>query len=139
MTAQLHQWISTLPDGYNTVIGEAGYKLSGGEKQRLAIARVLLHDPCIVILDEATSALDVHTERLVQAALQQLLSGRTVLAIAHRLSTIEAADNILVIKSGQIVEQGSHEQLLALDRIYADFHREQATDKTSLSTESQES
>lgn len=122
---QLHSWIAMLPAGYDTVVGEHGFKLSGGEKQRLAIARVLLKDPRIVILDEATSALDTQTERLVQAALQPLLAGRTVLAIAHRLSTILAADQILVIDAGRIVERGTHAELLALEGVYAGLYREQ--------------
>ena len=123
--AQLHGWIETLPAGYDTIVGEHGFKLSGGEKQRLAIARVLLKDPRIVILDEATSALDTHTEQLVQAALRPLLAGRTVLAIAHRLSTVLAADQILVVDTGHIVEHGTHAELLTRDGLYARLYRNQ--------------
>src|SRR5690606_2577834 len=97
-------WMMELPDGYDTVVGERGYKLSGGEKQRLALARVILKNPRILILDEATSALDTHSERLIQAALQPLMRGRTTIAIAHRLSTVLAADQILVVDQGRIVE-----------------------------------
>lgn len=124
-TAQLHDWVTSLSDGYDTVVGERGYRLSGGEKQRLAIARVLLMDPQLVVLDEATSALDTYTERLLQSALQPLLTGRTVLAIAHRLSTILAADQILVIDAGSIVERGTHAELLTSGGIYARLYREQ--------------
>ena len=117
--------IMELPDAYNTVVGERGYKLSGGEKQRIAIARVILKDPRILILDEATSALDTHSERLIQAALDPLMRDRTTLAIAHRLSTILAADIILVVERGRIVERGTHDQLLARSGLYARLYREQ--------------
>jgi ATP-binding cassette subfamily B protein len=117
--------IMELPDAYNTVVGERGYKLSGGEKQRIAIARVILKDPRIVILDEATSALDTHSERLIQAALDPLMRDRTTLAIAHRLSTILAADIILVVERGHIVERGTHDQLLARGGLYSRLYREQ--------------
>ena len=117
--------IMELPDAYNTVVGERGYKLSGGEKQRIAIARVILKDPRILILDEATSALDTHSERLIQAALDPLMRDRTTLAIAHRLSTILAADIILVVERGRIVERGTHDQLLARGGLYARLYREQ--------------
>lgn len=117
--------IMELPDAYNTVVGERGYKLSGGEKQRIAIARVILKDPRILILDEATSALDTHSERLIQAALDPLMRDRTTLAIAHRLSTILAADIILVVERGRIVERGTHDQLLAQGGLYSRLYREQ--------------
>src|SRR5437764_3791564 len=108
----IHDRIMELDDGYDTIVGERGYKLSGGEKQRIAIARVILKNPRILILDEATSALDTHSERLIQAALERLMKNRTTLAIAHRLSTILAADVILVVDKGEIVERGTHEELL---------------------------
>ena len=113
------------PDGYDTVVGERGYRLSGGEKQRLAIARVLLHDPRILILDEATSALDTASEREVQKALDALMGSRTTIAIAHRLSTIVNADVINVIDGGQVVESGSHRDLLREGGLYADLYNEQ--------------
>ena len=123
--AAIHDRIMELPQGYDTVVGERGYKLSGGEKQRIAIARVLLKDPRILILDEATSALDTVSERLIQAALERLEKGRTTIAIAHRLSTILRADLILVYDGGRIVERGTHAQLLARGGLYSRLYREQ--------------
>ncbi len=120
--AQIHHVIAALPQGYDTVVGERGYRLSGGEKQRLAIARVLLKNPAIVILDEATSHLDAENEVLVQRALDEALAGRTSLVIAHRLSTVRNADNIVVLDGGSVVEQGTHDQLVASGGLYADFH-----------------
>jgi ATP-binding cassette subfamily B protein len=123
--AAIHDRIMELSEGYDTVVGERGYKLSGGEKQRIAIARVILKDPRVLILDEATSALDTHSERLIQAALERLMEGRTTIAIAHRLSTILAADQILVIDHGQIVERGTHVELLEQGGLYARLYNEQ--------------
>jgi ATP-binding cassette subfamily B protein len=128
--AAIHERISELPDGYDTVVGERGYKLSGGEKQRVAIARVLLKDPRILILDEATSALDTVSERLIQAALQRLMEGRTTIAIAHRLSTILRADQILVMQRGRIVERGTHAELIRQEGLYAKLSAEQFTGVT---------
>ena len=128
--ANIHDRIVELAEGYDTVVGERGYKLSGGEKQRLAIARVILKDPKILILDEATSSLDTTSERLVQAALEPLMQGRTTIAIAHRLSTILAADVIFVVDRGKIVERGRHEELLALGGLYAQLYEQQFRDQT---------
>ncbi|MGI8790520.1 MAG: ABC transporter ATP-binding protein [Actinomycetota bacterium] len=125
-----HIWerLDEMPEGLDTVVGERGYKLSGGEKQRLAIARVILKDPRILILDEATSALDTHSERLVQQALAPLTKGRTTVAIAHRLSTILAADTIVYMDGGRIVERGTHTELLRRDGAYASLYHEQFSD-----------
>ena len=123
--ANIHERIMAFPDGYATTVGERGYRLSGGEKQRLAIARVLLKDPRILILDEATSALDTSSERLVQQALTEVMAGRTTIAIAHRLSTIRHADVIFVVDGGRVVEQGSHDGLLDHGGLYARLYAEQ--------------
>ena len=123
--ANIHDFILSLPDGYETVVGERGYRLSGGEKQRIAIARVILKDPCILVLDEATSSLDSQSEALIQAALERLMRERTSLVIAHRLSTILAADLILVMDQGRLVEQGTHAELLAQGGLYADLYKTQ--------------
>jgi ATP-binding cassette subfamily B protein len=130
--AAIHDRVLELPEQYDTVVGERGYKLSGGEKQRVAIARVLLKDPRVLILDEATSALDTVSERLIQAALNRLLEGRTTIAIAHRLSTILRADQILVLDRGRIVERGSHDQLLRHEGLYARLYAEQFASEAEL-------
>ena len=126
--ALIHDRVLELGEGYDTVVGERGYRMSGGEKQRLAIARVLLKDPRILILDEATSALDTTSERLVQRALQPLMAGRTTIAIAHRLSTILSADTIFVVDRGRIVERGRHEELIERSGLYASLYHEQFAD-----------
>jgi len=123
--ANIHDFIRSLPEGYDTVVGERGYRLSGGEKQRVAIARVLLKDPKILILDEATSHLDSLSEALIKNAMQVVRKGRTSLVIAHRLSTVINADLILVMDKGRLVESGGHEDLLEHDGIYADLYQTQ--------------
>jgi ABC-type transport system involved in Fe-S cluster assembly fused permease/ATPase subunit len=124
-TAQIAEFIKDLPDGYKTEVGERGLKLSGGEKQRVAIARTVLKEPPILILDEATSALDIHTEREIQAALDRVSANRTTLVIAHRLSTIVNADEIIVLDDGQIVERGDHATLLLKNGLYASMWNRQ--------------
>ncbi|KAK2467807.1 hypothetical protein APHAL10511_000102 [Amanita phalloides] len=126
-SAQMHDRVMTFPDGYETKVGERGVRLSGGEKQRVAIARTLLKNPPILLLDEATSALDTSTEKDIQKALQNLVQGRSSLSIAHRLSTIASADLILVLKDGQIVEQGTHKELLARDGVFASMWADQVS------------
>ncbi|MCB0061759.1 MAG: ATP-binding cassette domain-containing protein [Caldilineaceae bacterium] len=125
--ANIHDFIVGLPEGYDSIVGERGYRLSGGEKQRIAIARVILKDPRILVLDEATSHLDSQSEALIQAALEPLLQGRTSLVIAHRLSTILAADKIVVLDQGQVVEMGTHRELLAQGGLYAHLYETQFT------------
>ena len=117
--AQIHEVISALPDGYDTVVGARGHRFSGGEKQRLSIARTLLRDPRVLILDEATSALDNDTERAVQQALDTVSRGRTTITIAHRLSTVRNAEQIVVLSDGRITETGTHHSLLGLSGRYA--------------------
>jgi ATP-binding cassette subfamily B protein len=136
--ANIHDFITGLPNGYDTIVGERGYRLSGGERQRLALARVILKDPRLLVLDEATSHLDSESEALIQDALKRVMSGRTSIVIAHRLSTILAADVILVFDRGRIVERGTHGELLALDGLYArlyetQFRREVEPATTALS------
>jgi ATP-binding cassette subfamily B protein len=124
--AQVHDFVSRLPDGYRTMVGERGLKLSGGEKQRVAIARTILKDPRILILDEATSALDTRTEQEIQAALREVSADRTTLVIAHRLSTVVEADEIIVLQDGRIAERGTHAALIAADGLYAEMWRRQS-------------
>lgn len=133
--ANIHQFINDLPDGYNTIVGERGYRLSGGEKQRIALARVILKDPRILVLDEATSNLDSESEQLIQEALKRIMVNRTSIVIAHRLSTILAADQILVIDRGQIVEQGTHESLVRQQGLYANLYKTQFRKQSVNSTE----
>ena len=123
--ANIHDFIMSLDDGYDTMVGERGTRLSGGQKQRIAIARVFLKDPKILILDEATSALDNESERFIQASLEQLAKNRTTIVIAHRLSTIRHADEILVIDQHQIIERGSHEELLKQNGLYTKYYNMQ--------------
>jgi ATP-binding cassette subfamily B protein len=130
--AQIADFIENLPDGWATEVGERGLKLSGGEKQRVAIARTILKDPPILLLDEATSALDTATERAIQSNLDELARGRTAIVIAHRLSTVVNADEILVFRDGIISERGQHHKLLEQQGIYAEMWARQQEDKTKL-------
>ncbi|MGA1810794.1 ABC transporter ATP-binding protein [Frondihabitans sp. 4ASC-45] len=125
--ANIHETIASFPDGYDTVVGERGYRLSGGEKQRIAIARVLLKDPAVLVLDEATSALDSVSERIVQTALDTAARGRTTIAIAHRLSTVRSADVIFVVRAGRIVERGTHDELVAVGGLYSELYEQQSS------------
>jgi ATP-binding cassette subfamily B protein len=129
--ANIHDFVAELPSGYETIVGERGYRLSGGEKQRLALARVILKNPRILVLDEATSSLDSQSEALIQEALKRVMQGRTSIVIAHRLSTILAADIILVLDHGRIVERGTHAELLALGGLYAHLYETQFRSRTS--------
>lgn len=126
--AQIATLVRSLPDGLDTVVGDRGYRLSGGERQRLAIARLLLKAPALVVLDEATAHLDSESEAAVQRALDAALAGRTSLVIAHRLSTVRNADQILVLDQGRVVQAGQHEELLAAGGLYADLHATQFRD-----------
>ncbi len=129
--ANIHEFIASLPDGYETVVGERGYRLSGGEKQRVAIARVILKDPRVLILDEATSHLDSQSEALIQDAMQKVMQGRTSIVIAHRLSTVMGADQILVMEHGRLVQRGGHHELLAQGGLYANLYETQFHPQTS--------
>ena len=120
-SAHAHDFISQLPDGYDTVIGERGVRLSGGEKQRISIARAFLADPRVLILDEATSMIDTEAEQVIQAALDTLMEGRTVFIIAHRLSTVRNADRIVVIDAGEIVEHANHDELMKKNGLYREM------------------
>jgi ATP-binding cassette subfamily C protein len=133
--ARLEAMVRSLPDGLETVVGERGYRLSGGERQRLTIARLLIAQPRVVILDEATAALDSTSEAAVQAALGEALEGRTAVVIAHRLSTIRAADVILVVEDGSIIERGTHAELLAADGRYAELYNTQFAEATAVAQE----
>jgi ATP-binding cassette subfamily B protein len=133
--AQAHEFVSNLPEGYDTLVGERGVKLSGGQRQRLVVARTMLKEPEVLILDEATSAVDTETEALIQASLAEFARDRTTFVIAHRLSTVRNADRILVIDDGRIVETGTHRELLREDGLYANLWRVQVGDVGALPRE----
>lgn len=122
---QVHEFIASLPEGYQTVVGERGVKLSGGEKQRISIARAILRNPKIIIMDEPTASLDALTESALWKAVNEYFRGKTTIIIAHRLSTVQAADRIVVLDRGEIVEQGTHQQLLEMKGLYARLYHEQ--------------
>jgi ATP-binding cassette subfamily B protein len=130
--AQVHDLVSSLPEGYDTLVGERGYRFSGGEKQRIAIARTVLRNPPVLVLDEATSALDNETERAVQSALDELAQGRTTIVIAHRLSTVRDSDQIVVLSRGRIVERGTHDELVAAGGHYAGLYERESTEPTDV-------
>ncbi len=133
--ANAHDFITQLSKGYETIVGERGVKLSGGQRQRIAIARAILKDPRILLLDEATSALDSESEGLVQEALERLMQGRTSVVIAHRLSTVHHADRIAVLDHGELVESGTHAELIALDGLYARLYKMQFRDSGTAAAE----
>jgi len=136
--AQAHEFIEGFTNGYDTVVGERGVTLSGGQRQRVAIARALLMDPRILILDDSTSSVDTQTEKLIQAALDNLMEGRTTFVIAHRLSTVRRADLILVMDKGRIVERGTHDELLKAGGLYKEIHDLQLVDHAKFSEEMEE-
>jgi ABC-type multidrug transport system fused ATPase/permease subunit len=136
--AQAHEFIEGFTNGYDTIVGERGVTLSGGQRQRVAIARALLMNPRILILDDSTSSVDTQTEKLIQAALDTLMEGRTTFVIAHRLSTVRRADIILVMDQGRIVERGTHEELLARGGLYKEIHNLQLVDHARFAEEMEE-
>jgi subfamily B ATP-binding cassette protein MsbA len=129
--AHVMEFVSRMSDGLDTEVGEKGTKLSGGQRQRIAIARAILKNAPVLILDEATSALDTESERHIQAALENVMQGRTTLVIAHRLSTIESADQIVVMEQGEIIEQGTHDELLAMNHTYAGLYKKQFSETST--------